>query len=74
MVNSRAFAATARGVLAAAAAILALLAQAGAQARAEQGYPERTVRIIVPSRRAARLTPPRASSPRRSPSAGASRW
>ena len=53
MVNPRAFAATACGVLAAAVAILALplqaCAQAHAQARAEQGYPERTVRIIVPT-------------------------
>jgi len=49
MANRRAFAASARGVLAAAVAILALLAQVCVQARAEQGYPERTVRIIVPT-------------------------
>ena len=49
MVNPRAFAATACGVVAAAVALLALPAQACAQARAEQGYPERTVRIIVPT-------------------------
>src|SRR5260370_3983554 len=49
MVNRRAFAATARGVVAAAVALLALPLQACAQARAEQGYPERTVRIIVPT-------------------------
>src|ERR1700745_2801385 len=51
MVNPRAFAAITCGVLAAAVALLALqpqaCAQAHAQARAEQGYPERTVRIIV---------------------------
>src|SRR5262245_58760350 len=51
MVNRRAFAATACGVLGAAVALLAVLAQACAQARAEQGYPERTVRIIVPGPR-----------------------
>jgi tripartite-type tricarboxylate transporter receptor subunit TctC len=49
MVNPRAFAATACGVLGAAVALLAVLAQACAQAHAEQGYPERTVRIIVPT-------------------------
>ena len=53
MVNPRAFAATACGVVAAAVALLALplqvRAQAHAHARAEQGYPERTVRIIVPT-------------------------
>ena len=49
MVNRRAFAATACGVLAAAVALLALPPQARAQSRAEQGYPERTVRIIVPT-------------------------
>jgi tripartite-type tricarboxylate transporter receptor subunit TctC len=49
MVDPRVFAATARGVVAAAVAILALLVQACVQARAEQGYPERTVRIIVPT-------------------------
>jgi tripartite-type tricarboxylate transporter receptor subunit TctC len=49
MVNWRAFAATACGVVAAAVALLAVLAQACAQARAEQSYPERTVRIIVPT-------------------------
>src|SRR5262252_7164594 len=49
MVKRRAFAAGACGVLAAAVAILALPPQARAQARAEQGYPERTVRIIVPT-------------------------
>src|SRR5215470_15305965 len=43
MVNRRAFAVTA------AAAILALPAQARAQARADQGYPERIVRVIVPT-------------------------
>src|SRR5262245_45153950 len=48
MVNRRAFAVTACGVLAGVAAILAV-PQACAQARAEQGYPERTVRIIVPT-------------------------
>jgi tripartite-type tricarboxylate transporter receptor subunit TctC len=49
MVNWRAFAATACGVVAAAVTLLAVLAQACAQARAEQGYPDRTVRIIVPT-------------------------
>src|ERR1700745_142204 len=49
MVNPRAFAATACGVVAAAVALLASLEGACAQARAEQGYPERTVRIIVPT-------------------------
>jgi len=49
MANPRAFAATACGVLAAALAILALALQVCAQARAQQGYPERTVRIIVPT-------------------------
>ena len=49
MVNPRAFAVTACGVLAAAAAILALPPQARAQAIPEQSYPERTVRIIVPT-------------------------
>src|SRR5689334_1734218 len=49
MANPRAFAATACGVLAAAVALLALPLQACAQIRAEQGYPERTVRIIVPT-------------------------
>jgi len=49
MVNRRAFAVTACGVLAGAAAILALPAQACAQARADQGYPERIVRVIVPT-------------------------
>src|SRR5437667_12801321 len=46
MVNRRAFAA-ACGVVAAAVALLALPLQACAQARTDQGYPERTVRIIV---------------------------
>ena len=49
MVERRAFAATACGLVAAAVAILALPSQACAQARGEQGYPERTVRIIVPT-------------------------
>src|SRR5262245_9507746 len=49
MVNRRAFAATACGVVAAAVAILAVLAQARAQAIPDQGYPARTVRIIVPT-------------------------
>src|ERR1700730_2133511 len=49
MVNRRAFAATACGLVAAAVALLALPLQACAQARAEQGYPERTVHIIVPT-------------------------
>ena len=49
MVNRRAFAVTACGVLAGAAAIVALPAQACAQARADQGYPERIVRVIVPT-------------------------
>ena len=48
MVNRRAFAA-ACGVVAAAVALLALPLQACAQARTDQGYPERTVRIIVPT-------------------------
>src|SRR5215468_9024013 len=49
MVNRRAFAASACGVLAAAVAILALAPQARTQAIPDQGYPERTVRIIVPT-------------------------
>ena len=38
-----------------------------------QGFPERTVRIIVPTAPAARSTPPRAWSGASSPSRGASR-
>src|SRR6266478_3990769 len=49
MANPRAFAATACGVVAAAVALLALPLQACAQASPDQGYPERTVRIIVPT-------------------------
>src|SRR6516225_9252286 len=49
MANPRAFAVTACGVLAAAAAILALAPQAHTQATPNKGYPERTVRIIVPT-------------------------
>ena len=49
MANPRAFAVTACGVLAAAAAILALAPQAHTQATPDQGYPERTVRIVVPT-------------------------
>jgi tripartite-type tricarboxylate transporter receptor subunit TctC len=49
MVNRRAFAATACGAVAAAAAILALPVLARAQVIPEQSYPERTVRIIVPT-------------------------
>ena len=48
MVERRCFTAMACG-LAVAVAILASLAQVCVQARAEQGYPERTVRIIVPT-------------------------
>jgi len=47
MVNRRAFAATACGLVAAAVALLALPLQACAQARAEKGYLERNVHIIV---------------------------
>src|SRR5215468_9078733 len=49
MVDPRAFAASACGVLAAAVAILALAPQARTQAIPDHGYPERTVRIIVPT-------------------------
>ena len=49
MANPRAFAVTACGVLAAAAAALALATQAHTPATPDQGYPERTVRIIVPT-------------------------
>src|SRR5260221_11109378 len=49
MANPRAFAATACGVVPAAVALLALPLQACAQASPDQGYPERTVRIIVPT-------------------------
>src|ERR1700745_2295286 len=49
MVERRRFTATACGVVAPALALLASLEGACAQARAEQGYPERTVRIIVPT-------------------------
>src|SRR6266404_3780264 len=49
MANPRAFAATACGVVAAAVALLALPLQACAQASPDQGYPERTVSIIVPT-------------------------
>ena len=73
MANPRAFAATACGVLAAAVALLGSLHGARAQARAEQGYPERTVRVIVPTAAGGSIDTT-ASSPRRSPSAGASRW
>ena len=47
--NPRAFAVTACGVLAAAAAALALATQAHTPATPDQGYPERTVRINVPT-------------------------
>jgi hypothetical protein len=49
MVERRAFTGTACGLVAAAVAIVGSLHGARAQARADQGYPERTVRIIVPT-------------------------
>ena len=49
MVERRAFAATACGLVAAAVALLGSPAGARAQAIPGQGYPERTVRIIVPT-------------------------
>src|SRR5262249_13841680 len=48
MVERRAFTGMACGLVAAAIALLGSL-QVRAQARADQGYPERTVRIIVPT-------------------------
>ena len=49
MVNPRAFAATACGLVAAAVALLSSPEGARAQAPPDQGYPERTVRVIVPT-------------------------
>ena len=49
MVERRAFSAMACGLVAAAVALLGSLQGARAQARADQVYPERTVRIIVPT-------------------------
>jgi tripartite-type tricarboxylate transporter receptor subunit TctC len=49
MVERRAFAGMACGLVAAAVALLGSLQGARAQAIADQGYPERTVRIIVPT-------------------------
>ena len=49
MVERRAFTGMARGLVAAAVALLGSLQGARTQARADQGYPERTVRIIVPT-------------------------
>src|SRR2546428_1403487 len=49
MVEQRAFTATACGLVAAAVALLGSLAGARAQAIPDHGYPERTVRIIVPT-------------------------
>jgi tripartite-type tricarboxylate transporter receptor subunit TctC len=49
MVERRAFAATVCGLVAAAVALLGSLAGARAQAIPDHGYPERTVRIIVPT-------------------------
>ena len=51
MVERRAFTGMARGLVAAAVALLGSLQGARTQARADQGYPERTVRIIVPGPR-----------------------
>ena len=48
MVERRAFSAMACGLVAAAVALLGSLQGARAQARADQGYPERTVRNNVP--------------------------
>src|SRR5262245_20507723 len=59
MVERRAFTGMACGLVAAAVALLGSPAGARAQARADQGYPERAVRIIVPTAAAARSTPPR---------------
>src|SRR5262249_56484315 len=47
--TGRGLAAAAWGVLAAAVALLGSPAQARAQASPDHGYPERTVRIIVPT-------------------------
>src|SRR5262249_23486685 len=49
MVERRALSAMACGLVAAAVALLGSLQGARAQARAGQGYPERTVRITVPT-------------------------
>ena len=47
MVERRAFTGMARGLVAAAVALLGSLQGARTQARADQGYPERTVRITA---------------------------